>query len=438
MPYTIILIQAIVLGYLIYMMIRQRRLHETSLKAMSEKVLNRQDAQDLEQRLSSQLERTERLMQNAFDQQKQSDTHASSVLREELRTSVQGMTTGLQTSLRDLQTHHIEQQRLFQDQLQGIGKQQAERLGTLDQTVARSLQELRQDNMQTFEQIRLTVDEKLQGTLEKRLTQAFSLVSERLEVVQKGLGEMQALANGVGDLKRVLTNVKTRGTWGEMQLAQLLDHVLTPGQYEAQVAIKPSSTQRVDFAIKLPGKSDQDGPVFLPIDAKFPQESYEAWLTAQETGDLKAGEDALKQLEQRIKAFAKDVSSKYIHPPTTTDFAIIYLPTEGLYAEVLRRPGLVDLLQAQHRITLAGPTTLSALLNSLQMGFRSLAIQKASGEIWKLLDGIKLQFGQFSDLLAKVQKKLTEASNVMDSAAAKSRGIETKLQRVEKIPMPTD
>jgi DNA recombination protein RmuC len=281
--------------------------------------------------------------------------------------------------------------------------------------------------------MRQTVDEKLQSTLEKRLSESFKQVSERLEAVHKGLGEMRSLANGVGDLKKVLTNVKTRGTWGEIQLGELLEQVMTPDQIARNVAVKRGSAERVDFAIVLPGRGAEDEDVLLPIDAKFPMEDYQRLVDAQETGDPLAAAEAGKQLDARIKSEARSIRDKYLNPPRTTDFAILFLPTEGLYAEVLRRAGLAD-LQRDHRIVLAGPTTLAALLNSLQMGFRTLAIQKRSSEVWTLLGAVKTNFGQFTGLLDKVNTKLQQASNTIEDATKKSRTIEKKLNRVEELP----
>jgi DNA recombination protein RmuC len=271
--------------------------------------------------------------------------------------------------------------------------------------------------------------------LEKRLGESFRQVSERLEQVHKGLGEMQNLAIGVGDLKKVLTNVKTRGTWGEMQLGNLLEQILTPEQYAQNVATKQGSAERVEFAIKLPGRDTHDGKtVWLPIDAKFPKEDYERLVEASERADADAVEQAAKQLELRIKAEAGDIRDKYIDPPNTTDFGILFLPTESLYAEVLRRNGLMETLQREFRVVVTGPTTLAALLNSLQMGFRTLAIEKRSSEVWAVLGAIKTEFGKFGGIIEKVQKKLQEASNVIDTAATRTRTIERKLRTVEGLP----
>lgn len=311
-------------------------------------------------------------------------------------------------------------------------------LEQLRNSVEQKLAQIQADNSTQLEQMRKTVDEKLQGTLEKRLGESFKLVSERLELVHKGLGEMQTLASGVGDLKKVLTNVKTRGTWGEMQLGNLLEQVLTPDQFACNVATRPGSSERVEFAIKLPGRSDNDGsPVWLPIDAKFPKEDYERLVEASEQADAAAMEIAAAQLESRIRAEARSIRDKYVEPPYTTDFALLYLPIEGLYAEVLRRPGLHDALQREFRVTVTGPTVLSALLNSLQMGFRTLAIEKRSSEVWSVLAAVKSEFSRFGEVMGKVQKKLQEASNVIDSAATRTRAIERRLKDVHELPPPT-
>jgi DNA recombination protein RmuC len=260
-------------------------------------------------------------------------------------------------------------------------------------------------------------------------------VSERLEQVQRGLGEMQALASGVGDLKKVLTNVKTRGTWGEVQLGALLEQALAPSQFDTNVVTREGSDERVEFAVRLPGRGVQDErPVWLPIDAKFPQEDYQRLLDASERGEIEAVEAAGRQLEIRVKSCARDIHDKYLDPPHTTDFGILFLPTEGLYAEVLRRPGLADALQRDHRVAVAGPTTLWAILNSLQMGFRTLAIERRSSEVWTVLGAVKTHFGRFGELLSSVQKKLQEASNKMDAVSRQSRTIERKLRDVQELP----
>ena len=286
---------------------------------------------------------------------------------------------------------------------------------------------------QQLDHMRRTVDEKLHATLEKRLSESFRQVSERLEQVHKGLGEMQTLAAGVGDLKRVLSNVKTRGVFGETQLAALLEQVMAPEQYEQNVATRPGSRDRVEFAIKLPGGNDGT-PVLLPIDAKFPQEDYQRLLVAQEAGDALGAEAAGKALEARVKAEARSIAEKYVEPPHTTEFALLYLPFEGLFAEVLRRPGLFDHVQRQWRVTICGPTNLLAYLNSLQMGFRTLAIQQRSSEVWKVLGTVKTEFGRFAEVLANTKRQLQTVANTIDQAEVRTRQIERKLKDVEAVP----
>jgi len=307
------------------------------------------------------------------------------------------------------------------------------RLTEVRATLETRLGAIQQDNAAKLEQMRATVDEKLQSTLETRLGQSFHLVSERLEAVQRGLGEMQALATGVGDLKRVLTNVKTRGTFGEVQLGALLEQILIAEQYAANVATVPGSAERVEYAIRLPGADDDGAQVWLPIDAKYPIEDYQRLLDAQDAADVEGALVAGKALELRVREEAKRIRTKYVAPPHTTDFAILFLPTEGLYAEVIRRPGLSDQLQRDHRVTVAGPTTLTALLNSLQMGFRTLAIQKRSSEVWQVLAAVKNEFGKFATVLERTQKQLDSATNSIKNAGVRTRAIERKLRGVESL-----
>jgi DNA recombination protein RmuC len=295
------------------------------------------------------------------------------------------------------------------------------------------LRQLQDDNAQQIDKMRATVDEKLQGTLEKRLGESFKLVSDRLEQVHQGLGAMQQLASDVGGLQRVLTNVKTRGGWSEWQLGVLLDEMLTPEQFAKNMRMRDDSDERVEFAIKLPG--DENGaPVWLPIDAKFPMEHYDRLAAAQEKGDPAAVETAIKTLETQLKRCAKDICEKYINPPNTTDFALLFLPSEGLYAEAIRRVGLVQNVQRDCRVTFVGPTTLAALLNSLQMGFRTLAIQKRSSEVWNLLAAVKTEFGKFGESLSAVKEKIDQASRKMDDVDVRSRAITKKLRDVEELP----
>ena len=301
-------------------------------------------------------------------------------------------------------------------------------------TVEGKLENIQKDNSEKLEKMRQTVEEKLENTLETRLGEKFKLVNDRLEQVYKGLGEMQTLASGVGDLKKVLTNVKTRGTWGEVQLGNLLEQLLIPDQYATNICTKKGSSERVEFAIKIPGKDDHIKTIWLPIDAKFPLEDYQKLVEAQENADPVAAEALGKALEARIKSEAKDIKEKYLDPPYTTDFGILYLPVEGLFAEVVRRMGLFEFLQNTYRVTVTGPTTISALLNSLQMGFRTLAIEKRTSEVWEILGAVKNDFGKFGEILEKTHKKLKEASDSIETATTKTRSIERKLNKVQSLP----
>jgi DNA recombination protein RmuC len=330
-------------------------------------------------------------------------------------------------------------------QLASLSEANARRMAEVRQTLEAQLTQLQASNATKLDEMRATVDEKLQTTLNARLGESFKQVSDQLEQVYKGLGEMQTLAAGVGDLKHLLTNVKTRGMFGEAQLASLLEQVFVPDQYAAQIATRPGSKNVVDFAIRLPGKSDNGEPLWLPIDAKFPNEDYERLLDAQQRADAPAAELAAKALEARIRLEAKSIAEKYVEPPYTTDFAILFLPTEGLYAEVLRRPGLMEGLQRDHRITLAGPTTLLAMLSSLRMGFRTLALEKRSSEVWQVLGAVKTEFSKFGDVLAKVKSQTETVLNTLSSAETRSRAMSRALRQVEALPdaqsqalLPTD
>ena len=355
--------------------------------------------------------------------------------REELSLSISRLSNNVlqqMASIAGVQTGQIDS---FMLQLNKLTEANELRLGEIRATLEQKLREMQSDNAQKLEQMRVTVDEKLHATLEQRLGQSFKQVSDRLEQVHKGLGEMQALASDVGDLKRVLTNVKTRGTWGEVQLGALLEQMLIAEQFDRNVETNPGSGERVEFAIRLPGR-DNENPVWMPIDAKFPREDYERLLQAHDDADAVAAEQALKMLSLRIREEAKQIHNKYIAPPTTTDFAILFLPTEGLYAEVVRRPGLADELQRDFRVVIAGPTTLAAILSSLQMGFRTLAVEKRSSEVWQLLGAVKTEFGRFGDMLAKTKRQLETAANSISEAEGKSRTIERKLRKVELLPEP--
>lgn len=324
----------------------------------------------------------------------------------------------------------------MQQQLAQLGEGNERRLAEVRATLEQKLKDIEANNATKLDEMRRTVDEKLHATLEQRLGESFKLVSDRLEQVHRGLGEMQALAQGVGDLKKVLTNVKTRGTWGEVQLEMLLEQMLTPEQYDKNVETVHGTGARVEFAIRLPGKTDadHDATVWLPIDAKFPKEQYERLLDAQERADAEAAASASRELEVAVRKEAQTIHEKYIAPPATTDFAILFLPTEGLYAEVLRRPGLTDELQRKFRVTVAGPTTLTAILNSLQMGFRTLALEKRSSEVWQVLGAVKSEFGKFGDVLAATKKTLERAVSNIEQAEVRTRQMNRKLKAVEALP----
>ena len=321
--------------------------------------------------------------------------------------------------------------------LSTLTESNAQRMAEVRATLETKIKDLQTDNASRLEEMRKTVDEKLHATLEQRLGESFKLVSDRLEKVHQGLGEMQQLAIGVGDLKRVLTNVKTRGTWGEVQLEMLLEQVLTPDQYAKNVETIPGSGARVEFAIKLPGQREGETPVWMPIDAKFPKEQYERLADAADRADADGVALAGRELERAIRGEAKTIAEKYLSPPLTTDFAILFLPTEGLYAEVMRRPGLADELQRLHRVSIAGPSTLSALLNSLQMGFRTLALEKRSSEVWQVLGAVKTEFGKFGEVLANTKTALEKAARNIDSAQVRSRQMVRKLVAVEALPTDT-
>ena len=322
----------------------------------------------------------------------------------------------------------------FGDRLAQVSQASETRLDALRRTLEERLDMLRAENAQKLEQMRATVDEKLQATLEQRLGASFRQVSERLEQVHRGLGEMQSLATGVGDLKRVLTNVKSRGTWGEVQLGALLTDLLQPGQYAQNVATRPGSKERVEYAVKFPGRSDDGAPCWLPIDAKFPLDDWQRLQEAIERADAVAVDASRRALDQFFKVQARMIRDKYVEAPHTTDFAILFVPTEGLFAEAMSRPGLADTLQREFRVTLAGPTNLAAMLNSLQLGFRTLAIEKRSTEVWRVLGAVKTEFGRFGALLAKTKDKLDQVGRTLDDASKKSTTIARKLRDVEALP----
>ena len=371
-------------------------------------------------KLDDKLERLERELRYAISESSRTD-------RQELS-----------QSMAQLQQTLTEQLALMQGtlntQLQALGEGNARRMGEVRDTLDQQLQQLQKTNAAKLDEMRQTVDEKLQTTLEARLSESFKQVAERLEQVHQGLGHMKTLAQGVGDLQRVLSNVKTRGIFGEVQLEALLEQVLTIEQYGKQVETKPRSNQRVDFAIKLPGRSDDGTAVWLPIDAKFPREDYERLLDAQDRADPIAAEASAKAMESRIRQEAKSIADSYLAPPHTTDFAILFLPVEGLYAEVLRRPGLMDSLQRDYRVTLAGPTTLLAILNSLHMGFRTLALEKQASEVWKVLGAVKTEFDRYGEWVAKVREQVQKAADTLDRADTRSKQMRRVLKGVEALP----
>jgi len=385
--------------------------------------------------LENKQERLENVIKEEMTLNRQETSDSARQARQELSTTLKLSSDSLQQRMVENIRAQKDQLDSFSKQLMAMAKLNEEKLEAMRKTMQTQLRAMQEDNTRKLEQMRATVDEKLQNTLEKRLGESFKQVSERLEQVYKGLGEMRTLATGVGDLKKVLTNVKTRGTWGEIRLSHILEQILTPDQYDVNVATKKNGSDRVEFAIKLPGQdTDQGKVVWMPIDSKFPQEDYQRLMDAQETADKELAEKSIKNLEIRIKAEAKRIKEKYLDPPHTTDFGIMFLPVEGLYAEVLRRPGLCDTLQREHRIVVTGPTTLAALLNSLQMGFRTLAIEKRSSEVWELLGVVKTEFGKFGEVLAKTKKKLQEASNTIGKAEVRTRAIERKLKKVQEAP----
>lgn len=385
--------------------------------------------------LERQLERMERMLRDELARNREEAQLSARQGREEGTSLVGALGDSLLKRMSEIAGLQKNQLDIFAAQLKNLTASNEGRLDKLRETVEDRLRLIQEDNARKLEQMRATVDEKLHDTLEKRLGESFKLVSERLELVQRGLGEMQSLASGVGDLKKVLTNVKTRGTFGEVQLASLLEQILAPGQYESNVESKKGSGQRVEFALRLPGRDGTaEGIVWLPLDAKFPQEDYLRLVEAQENADAVAAEEAARQLERAIKEMAKAIRDKYLDPPHTTDFGIMFIPTEGLYAEILRRPGLAETLQREYKVLAAGPTTLAALLNSLQMGFRTLAIEKRSAEVWTLLGAVRTEFAKFGVVLEKTSKKLQEAGNHIDQAAIRTRAIERKLRDVQELP----
>ncbi|MDE2593965.1 MAG: DNA recombination protein RmuC [Burkholderiales bacterium] len=474
MNWMTLILLALNLALLLWMALRPARQNDEAVLKLGVDLSNelRQRSEQLERSLRDELTRsaggtrqelgsTLGLFQQTLVTQQGDATRTQNEQLDSFRTQLAAMQQGLSDSLRDT-THQQGQQasalreaqsaalarfneaqeaalrRLGEgvsEQLRVLSEANERRLTEVRTTVETRLQALQSDNEKKLEQMRQTVDEKLHATLEARLGESFKQVAERLELVHRGLGEMQRLASDVGSLNRVLNNVKTRGIFGEVQLAGLLEQVFTPEQYAVNVETVPGSGARVEFAIRLPGKGgDADHPLWLPIDAKFPREDYERLLDAQERADVAAVDTAGKAIEQRLRQEARTIKDKYLAPPHTADFAILFVPTEGLYAEALRRPGLVEAMQREYRVMLAGPTTLLATLNSLQMGFRTLALEKRSSEVWQVLGAVKTEFAKFGDVLAKTRKKLDEASNVISSVETRTRVMGRALKQVEAMP----
>jgi DNA recombination protein RmuC len=395
------------------------------------------EATDLRTRLemmSAQSVDLERDLRQDLSLARQEQAAAAQVARSELATGLAHFGQAMQQQLGGMSGAQTEQLKQFGERIATLTSSNEQRLEAVRASVEQKLEALRADNAQKLEQMRATVDEKLQATLEQRLGQTFKQVSDRLDQVHQGLGEMQTLAAGVGDLKKVLTNVKSRGGWGEVQLGTLLAEMLTPAQYGQNVATRPGSRERVEFAVKFPGRGENGEPCWLPIDAKFPLEDYQRLQDAIERADIAMVEASRKALEAFFKAEARSIRDKYVEPPYTTDFAILFVPTEGLYAEAVSRPGLADSLQRDHRVMLAGPMNLAAMLNSLQLGFRTLAIEKRSTEVWRVLGAVKTEFGKFGEILAKTKERLDQVGRTLDDAGRKSTTIARKLRDVEALP----
>ena len=411
---AVLFLVAVCCVLLILLLVRQRRISDQT--------------EDGAQRAAQQNAMLEEHLRNELSRQQQELTASTAEINRGTAQRLDMLSTRLDVfdQTQDIRLHRIA---ATLDEKMDANNQRAEQLRN---TLSVGMEKLQRDNAEKLEKMRQTVDEKLHETLNRRLGESFSLVNERLEQVYKGLGEMRTLANGVGDLKRVLTNVKTRGIWGEVQLGTLLSQVLAPGQYAENVQVIPGSAERVEFAIILPG-TGEDQTVFLPIDSKYPVEAYERLLTAVDGGEAEAVNQASRELCAAIRTEAKRISQKYIEPPYTTDFAVMFLATEGLYAEAMRSRGLLEELQRKYRIVIAGPATLSALLNSLQVGFRTLAIEQRSAEVWQLLGAVKTEFGRFSDLLDQTQQRLRQAGETIEKAAVRTRAINRRLRDVEAL-----
>lgn len=393
------------------------------------------DLNELKPMLDGLQNKLESSFRDEMSKNREENNKLSSQNRQEISQNIKNMSDTINQQISSISNLQKDQLDLVVKQLLELLKTNSQGLEKIRESVENKLQLIQEDNNKKLEEMRATVDEKLHNTLERRLGESFKNISERLEALYKQLGEMQSLNSGINDLKRALTNVKTRGIWGEIQLANIIEEIFTRDQYDVNVATKKGSRDVVEFAIKLPSKDDTKKYIYLPIDAKFPQEDYQRLLDAQDLGDREAVESARKQLETRIKGEAKSIYEKYIDPPNTTDFAIMFLPTESLFAEVVRNTGLIETLQREYKVIVTGPTTITALLNSLQMGFRTLAIEKRSSEVWQILGAIKTEFGKFAEILEKTQKKLQEASSSIENATKKTRTIERKLKKVEELPI---
>jgi len=416
----IVIINTIGIAFLIFLFLKNKKLD---------------NADQIIKAINILFEKNERGLKDEMSLNRKELADSEKRLREELSGSFKGLGDSLEKRMSELVNAQNKNFDGFSLKLTELINKNDSKMDKVREAVEKKLESLQKDNSEKLEAMRATVDEKLHATLEKRFGESFKVVSERLEAVHKGLGEMQTLALGVGDLKKVLSNVKSRGTWGEAQLGNLIEEILTPEQYEKNVKTKKISRDNVEFAIKLPGNDDNVKQIWLPIDAKFPLEDYQRLVEAQEYGNVSLVEELGKLLEARIKSEAKDIRDKYLDPPYTTDFGILFVPIESLYAEVLRRPGLFEQIRRDYRVIIAGPTTTQVILNSLQMGFRTLTIQKRSSEVWTLLGAVKTEFGKFGDLLEKTHKKIQEAGNTIEGAVAKTRTIERKLNEVQNLPV---
>lgn len=418
---TLILLITNTLGivFLIFLLFKNKRIDNTDQITKSVEVL---------------FDRTNKILKEEMSLNRKEMADSEKRLREELSNLFKGFGDSFDKRMSEFANTQNKNFEGFSIKLTELIDKNDVKMEKVRDVVEKKLESLQKDNSEKLEAMRVTVDEKLHATLEKRFGESFKLVSDRLDLVHKGLGEMQVLANGVGDLKKVLSNVKTRGTWGEAQLGNLIEEIFTLDQYEKNVKTKKTSKDNVEYAIKLPGNEDGKH-IWLPIDAKFPLEDYQKLIEAQDRGDIISVEEFGKSLENRIKSEAKDIRDKYIDVPNTTDFGILFVPTESLYAEILRRPGLYELLRKDYKVIITGPTTIQVILNSLQVGFRTLNIQKRSGEVWTVLSTIKNEFGKFGDLLEKTHKKIQETGNTIEDAITKTRTIEKKLSKVQDLPI---